>query len=183
MEDKREDGFKVLKGIWYVFEKFIFAAIIVISLIIIVQRVSNNSSAFLGLRIFRVQTGSMVPKYKVGDVILIKERIPDEIKIGDDITYISTYGVTKGKLITHQVIGIEEEKGQKVFRTKGLANPTEDPTVVYGGQINGTVLCKIRSLTLICTLLNNTYVFYFGAIVPLTFIVFFVFLRKSIKRI
>lgn len=182
MEDKRENGFKVLKNIWPVLEKIIFAAILFVSIIIVVQRVSNNSSAFLGLRIFRVETGSMMPKYKVGEVILVKETPPEKIKIGDDVTYISTHGVTKGKLVTHQVIDIAEENGQKVFHTKGLANNAEDP-IVYGGQINGVVLCKLYVLSLICTLLTNTYIFYFGAIVPLTFIVFFVFLRKSIKRI
>lgn len=173
---------RIFKCIWFVLEKFIFAVIIFVSAVIVVQRFSDNTSAFMGLRIFRVQTGSMMPKYKVGDVIIVKEKAPDEIKVGDVVTYISTYGVTKGKLVTHQVIDIEEIDGQKAFHTKGLANNIEDP-IVYGGQINGVVISKLYVLSLICKLLTNTYILYFGAILPLTIIVFFVFFKKSIKRI
>lgn len=173
--------FKIIKIIWKIIEKILIIAIIFVSAIIITQRVSDNDKAFLGYRIFRVQTGSMVPKYQVGDVILVKEQEIDKIVKGDDVTYWGTSGVMKGKLVTHQVIDIEVIEGQKVFHTKGIANTAKDP-LVHPEQINGVVQGKIHSLTLICTLLMNKYIFYFGAVLPLTIFIFFSFVKANLKR-
>lgn len=182
MESKGKLAFKIVKIAWKVIEKILMILLILISLIIVTQRVSNNEKAFLGYRIFRVLTGSMIPKYQVGDVILVKEKKLDEIAVGDDVTYTGTIGAMKGKMVTHQVINIEMIDGQKAFHTKGIANNTEDPAVVYGGQINGVVQSKMRILTAICTVLTNQYVLYFCGILPLTIFIFFVFVKKN-KRI
>ena len=64
----------------------------------------------------------MIPVYNIGDVILVKETEIDKIQKGDDVTYNGTAGSMKGKLVTHQVIDIEEREGKKVFHTKGLRN-------------------------------------------------------------
>ena len=162
----------ILKKIWDLFMKIVTIIIAFVSIIIIVQKVTNNKQAFLGFRIFRVQTGSMIPKYQIGDVILVKEQDIDKIKVGDDVTYLGKEGVVKGILITHRVKDIEEIEGQRVFHTQGIANSLEDP-VVYGDQINGVVQSKMYILTLICKMLNNKYIFYFCGILPLTIYVFF----------
>lgn len=177
MENKREEnepkeqkGMKKIYSlhiIWSIISKIITVVIIFICIIIVVQKVTSNKESFFGYRIFRVQTGSMIPKYKVGDVILVKEKGIDKIKIGDDVTYLGEASSVKGMLITHRVIDIEEIDGQKAFHTKGIANNLEDP-VVYGNQINGVVQTKLYILSLICMLLNNKYIFYFCAILPLT---------------
>ena len=172
---------KVIKITWKVIEKIIMIAILFISLVIITQRLSNNEKAFLGYRLFRVQTGSMIPKYQIGDVILVKEKEIDDIKIGDDVTYDGTSGLMKGKLVTHQVINIEELEGKKVFHTKGIANKLEDP-IIYGNQINGVVQGKSYILTTIVSLLSNKYIFYFGAILPITIIIFFSVIKANVKR-
>lgn len=180
-QNKKSKVFNALKFSWKVLEKIIMVIIIFISLVIITQRVSDNEKAFMGFRIFRVQTGSMVPKYLVGDVIFVREKQLDQIKVGDDVTYWGTSGTMKGKLVTHQVIGIEEIEGQKAFHTKGIANTTEDP-IVYGGQINGVVIGKSYLLSTITTALTNQYIFYFGAIIPLTIFIFFIFVRTNNKK-
>ena len=161
--------FNIVKDI---FSKLITIIIIFICIIIVVQKVTNNKESFLGYRIFRVQTGSMIPKYNIGDVILVKETNTDKIKIGDDVTYKGESGSVKGMIITHRVIDIEEIDGQKAFHTKGIANNLEDP-VVYANQIDGVVQTKLYILSLICLLLNNKYVFYFCGVLPLTIYVGF----------
>ena len=128
----------------------------------------------------------MIPKYEIGDVILVKETEIDKIQKGDDVTYNGTAGSMKGKLVTRQVIDIEEREGKKVFHTKGIANNLEDP-VISGEQINGIVLFEIRILTLICAILTgilrialtNQYIFYFCAVIPLTIFIFFAFLKNN----
>ena len=148
-----------------------------------VQKVTNNAESFLGFRIFRVQTGSMIPKYQVGDVILVKEVDPQKIQIGDDVTYEGETGSMQGLLVTHRVIDIEEVDGKRVFHTKGIANNQEDP-VVSEDQINGVVQTKMYILSLICMLLNNKYVFYFCGILPLTiYAAFRVFKGRTSKKV
>ena len=178
---KKSNVSKCIKIVWKLIEKFLMLLIIFISIIILTQRLTNNEKSFLGLRIFRVQTGSMVPKYQIGDVILVKEKDINKINVGEDVTYWGTTGTMKGKLVTHQVINIEEIDGQKVFHTQGIANNTEDP-IVYGNQINGVVQGKLYVMTLITIALSNKYIFYFCGILPLTLFIFCAFIRSNNRK-
>ena len=180
---KRKAGSRCLSFIWNIVVKIITIAIIFISIIIVVQKVTNNQESFLGFRIFRVQTGSMIPKYQIGDVILVKEVDTDKIQIGDDVTYEGKTGAMNGMLLTHRVVDIEEVDGKRVFHTQGIANNLEDP-VVSEEQINGVVQTKMYILSLICMLLNNKYIFYFCGILPLTiYVAFKIFRSKKVKKI
>lgn len=180
---KRKTGSRVFTFIWNIFVKILTIAIVFVSIIIVVQKVTDNQESFLGLRIFRVQTGSMIPKYQIGDVILVKEVDPDKIKIGDDVTYEGNTGTMNGMLVTHRVIDIEEVDGKRVFHTQGIANNLEDP-VVSEDQINGVVQTKMYILSLICVLLNNKYVFYFCGILPLTiYVAFRLFRNRRVRKI
>ena len=169
---KKLESSKILKILLNILSKIITILIILVCIIIVVQKVTNNKESFFGYRIFRVQTGSMIPKYNIGDVILVKEKDIDKIKVGDDVTYKGEAGSVKGLLVTHRVIDIEEVEGKKAFHTQGIANNLEDP-IVYGHQINGVVQTKLYILSLICLLLNNKYVFYFCGVLPLTIYVGF----------
>lgn len=172
---------KTFKILWDIIVKLLTLLIVLISLIIIVQKVTNNKESFFGYRIFRVQTGSMIPKYQIGDVILVKKQDVDKIKVGDDVTYLGESSSVKGILITHRVIDIQEVDGKKEFHTQGIANNLEDP-VVHGNQINGVVQFKMPILTLLCKLLNNKYIFYFGAVLPLTLYIFFRVLKANYDK-
>ena len=150
--------------------------------IIVTQRIYNNDKSFLGYRLFRVETGSMIPKYLVGDVILVKEKDFNEIEIGEDVSYVASSGVVRGSIVTHQVVRIEEnEEGKRALITKGLANSVEDPKV-YENQVNGVVIVKLQILSLICRGINNMYILYFFIIVPLTIYVFFNLLKANRKE-
>lgn len=180
---ERKTGSRVFTFIWNIFVKILTIAIIFVSIIIVVQKVTNNQESFLGFRIFRVQTGSMIPKYQIGDVILVKEVDTDKIQIGDDVTYEGNTGTMNGMLVTHRVVDIEEVDGKRVFHTKGIANNLEDP-VISEEQINGVVQTKMYILSLICMLLNNKYVFYFCGILPLTiYVAFRLFRNRRVRKI
>lgn len=169
---------KILKKMAKIIEVILITIIIFISLIIIIQRFSNNEKSFLGYRIFRVETGSMVPKYLVGDVILVKDQKFEQLKIGDDLTYNGLSGNVAGKIITHQIIDIEIVNGKKIIHTKGIANSQEDPEI-FEEQIIGKVITKMNILTAITKCLNNKYIFYFLGIVPLTIYIFFSVIRYN----
>ena len=173
---------KPFRIIWNIIVKILILIILFISIVIVVQKVTNNEEAFLGFRIFRVQTGSMIPKYQIGDVIIVKETDPNKIQIGDDVTYEGKTGSMKGLIVTHRVVDIEEVDGKRVFHTKGIANNLEDP-VISEDQINGVVQTKMYILSLICMLLNNKYVFYICVILPLTInVAFRVFKGRKVER-
>ena len=161
--------------------KFILTTLIIIIIgVILIQRFSNNNMSLGGYRIFTVVTESMVPKYQVGDVILIKEEEKSKIQIGDDVTYMGKVGSYADKIITHQVINIENGKdGLLKFHTKGIANEDEDP-LVSEEQIYGVVQTKLQIVTFLNGIINNMYGMYFLIIIPLAIIMFTEF--KSFKE-
>jgi len=171
----------LLKRIFDFCETIVTIAVIFICLIILIQRASNNEKSLLGYRLFKIESGSMIPKYDINDVILVKEKDINQIKIGDDLVYIGVYGEARGKVITHQVVDIKYNGGEKEFYTKGLANTTVDP-IVKEEQILGVVNLKSYILTLITNVLLNIYSLYFLIIVPIILALFFGALHSSEKK-
>ena len=107
-----------------------------------------------GFRQYIVATGSMEPKYKVGDLVFIRKTPEGKIKIGDIINYISENGTDT---ITHRVTDIIKKDGQTYYQTKGDNNNSEDPELVKYRQVNGKLVFKISKLgTIITNLLTGT---------------------------
>lgn len=163
---------KIMKAIISVVKFAIKVVVLAIVGIILVQRFSNNNITLAGFRIFTVVTESMVPKYNVGDVLLVKETKIANLKVGDDVTYMGKVGSFADKIVTHQIIKIEKgENGKTNFVTKGIANDKEDPTISED-QIYGTVITKLKLITYLNEIINNKYGMYFFIFVPLAILVF-----------
>ena len=113
---------KVFKIGSIIFKIIIFIAMIGFVLSVCLQRFSNNKLSIFNFRMFTVISGSMEPKYKIGDVLIAKEIKPEKIKVGDTISYLGNVNSFKDKVVTHQVVGIEKIDGNYYFHTKGLAN-------------------------------------------------------------
>lgn len=137
---------------------------------VLLQRFSNNRLSVLNLRMFTVVSGSMEPKYNIGDVLIAKEIDPEDIKVGDNISYLGTQNNFKDKVITHEVIKIENENGRYYFHTKGLANLVEDP-LVSEEQIFGKVIYKSFIISLIYKIVSTNIGFYLFIIVPILYII------------
>lgn len=162
---------KVLKIIGNIIYTILFIFVLLILIIAILQKTTNNEVTLGGYRIFVVATGSMIPKYDVGDVLVSKEIPPEEIKVGDDIVYLGKEGSFKDKVVTHQVISIEKENENYKIITKGIANTAQDPEINQD-QVIGKVVYKMKILTLFQKALSNNYVFYFVIFVPIALITF-----------
>lgn len=162
---------KALKIITGLIKAIVSIIIILIVAVIIVQRVTNNKLNLAGYGLYTVVTPSMVPKYNIGDMIIAKQKDPDTIKVGDDVVYQGEVDSYKDKIVTHQVIEIEQTNEGKIFHTKGIANPLEDPTI-KSNQIYGVVLTKSVILSFLSKIINSTYGFYFLIFVPIVIIVF-----------
>jgi signal peptidase len=83
-----------------------------------------------------VLTDSMAPEIKSGDIIRCKQTDADSIKVGDDISFFDPAG-NGSSIVTHRVIEIVDEDGQRFFRTKGINNNTEDRVLVPTDKLVG----------------------------------------------
>lgn len=155
--------YKIIKAI-------IFIVLLLYVVFTIIQRVSGNQSIF-GYRLFAVATGSMVPDYNINDVLAIKEVNHNELKVGDDITYLGKKQDVSGKIVTHRIIDIEEKNGKKTYLTKGINNDVEDPTI-GDNQIYGKVVGKVPVVTQINHIVKNQYGFFFLIFLPLVIVIF-----------
>lgn len=164
---------KLINNIVYV---ILFLIVVSVLFVVILQRASNNDIALGGIRIFNIVSESMVPKYNIGDVLVVKSIEPQNIKVGDDIAYIGQESTFNQKIVTHQVIKIDYENGEYIFHTKGIANILEDP-LVHQNQVFGKVVYKIWILSLISKILSNVYVVFFGIFVPIVILIFWTILK------
>lgn len=164
---------KLINNIVYVILFLIVASVL---FVVILQRASNNAIALGGIRIFNIVSESMVPKYNIGDVLVVKSIEPQNIKVGDDIAYIGQESTFNQKIVTHQVIKIDYENGEYIFHTKGIANILEDP-LVHQNQVFGKVVYKIWILSFISKILSNVYVVFFGIFVPIVVLIFWTILK------
>lgn len=164
---------KLINNIVYVILFLIVASVL---FVVILQRASNNAIALGGVRVFNIISESMIPKYNIGDVLVVKSIEPQNIKVGDDIAYIGQESTFNQKIVTHQVIKIDYENGEYIFHTKGIANILEDP-LVHQNQVFGKVIYKIWILSLISKILSNVYVVFFGIFVPIVILIFWTILK------
>ena len=58
--------FKILKGIVTVF-------LLVVLLIVIFQKITNNQLTIGNVYVFQIASNSMKPTYKIGDIIVVKK--------------------------------------------------------------------------------------------------------------
>lgn len=161
---------KVLKIIGKIIYILLYVIILVTLLVVVIQRFSNNNITIAGFRVFNVATGSMVPEYNVGDIIVSKEIDPNDLQVGDNIVYKGEKQDFKGKIVTHQIIEKREENGKIYFTTKGIANEEPDPEISED-QVYGKIVYKTIILSFISGIINNIYAFYFLIFIPIAIII------------
>ena len=152
--------------------KYFFIVIFVLFIsMVCLQRFSNNRIAIFNFRLFTVITGSMEPRYKVGDVLVAVETKPEDIKVGDAISYLGSLTSFKDKVITHEVVKIEKDKqGKYYFHAKGLANAIEDP-IVGEDQLYGVVKYRVVTLSFIYKIVGTPLGFFIFVVVPILYII------------
>lgn len=149
-----------MKIVWKIIKGILIVALALVLLLVVFQKITRNKLAIGNIYIFQVVTGSMEPEYKVGDIIVVKKTTPEDIKIGDDVTYLDAANSSvKEMRITHRVISKREENGKYYFVTKGIANEIEDPEFsednLYGKVVYQTVIYSF-----IGRLMTNTVAYY-----------------------
>lgn len=126
---------------------------------IIVTTVQDN-------HIFTVQSGSMEPRIKTGSIILVEKQARDRYNPNDIITFNH-----QGNKITHRIIEVIPTTSTLLYRTKGDANSTADPTLVYPQQIIGKTTTALPLLGYILSWLKTRGGFALTILFPATVII------------
>jgi signal peptidase len=106
-----------------------------------------------GARPLTVLSGSMEPTLATGDVVVVEHVRPEQVRVGDVVTYRNP----EGSLVTHRVRAIHRGRERYSVVTKGDANnATERWTIAAGGELSralyrvplaGRVLARTSSPT------------------------------------
>jgi signal peptidase len=83
--------------------------------------------ALLGWERYAIVSGSMSGTYDQGSLVFAEVVPVSDLKVGDVITYTPPRGSGPKGLVTHRINWIGRDGSDRVFRTKGDANPIADP--------------------------------------------------------
>ena len=124
---------KSLKKLWDIITTILVVALVLLAVLL-------SGVRFVGLTPYVVLSGSMEPVYHVGSLIYVKKAAPEEIVVGDPITFYMSDG---DMVATHRVIEIMPDGS---FRTKGDANDAADGAPVPVGSLIGRPVFTIPQL-------------------------------------
>lgn len=97
--------------------------------------------------LYTIISGSMEPNVEVYDVVIAVDQDISKIKVGDIITFISSWDINYGLTVTHRVVGISKnENGEYQLYTKGDNNQSADGGVVTQNNLIGKVVGRIPQL-------------------------------------
>ena len=90
-----------VKKIWNAVSWLLVAAVVVLAVLLAGVRL-------VGITPYAVLSGSMEPTYPVGSLIYVKDADPEDVQVGDPITFVLNEDLV---VATHRVIDIDEENG------------------------------------------------------------------------
>jgi len=115
-----------------------FTASILIILLSGVQNTSGDSYRVMGFSALRVASASMEPRLPVNSLIVVRQKDPNDLKIGQ----IATYLREDGALITHRIYNVEkDDHGNNIgFTLRGDANSHLNNQIVSSENIVGQLV-------------------------------------------
>ena len=120
-----------------------FGWIVLVILIVIVGFVLVSTRK--GWQYAAVLSGSMVPDFKVGGLVIIKPVDTTTLKVGDVISFIAPT-VSTNTAICHRIIDIQYQGGQEFFQTKGDANNSPDQFLTPVTNVKGKEIYYISDV-------------------------------------
>ena len=135
---------KGIKKVITVFGLILFIVTMTLGITIVYKSYSepNEIPSVFGWKPFMVLSGSMKDTIMPGDLILTKEIDALELKEGDVISF----RTNKYTVITHRIINIVDEEGERKYYTKGDNNDATDRDPVCNDQIEGIYRYRIPKL-------------------------------------
>ena len=145
---------KIVHIIFKILSWALFIILLLIAIFLIYYYIANKRYVSKGagyepkFSIYTIATGSMVPNINVYDAVInMRVDNPNDLKVGDVITFRSSSPTSVGMTITHRIKAITEDyEGNICFVTKGDANPVEDESCAKYSNVIGKVIIRIPGL-------------------------------------
>lgn len=157
---------KLISKILKISSYCIFGLIIGLSLFVMALRFLGETPNVFGYCFYYVLTESMEPEISSGEMILGKIVDPDELRVGDVVTYKGESGSLYGKIITHKIIEIDGS----IITTQGVANNIPDPPI-NTSQILSRYVTTIPLAGDIFSVINSKLGFLFLIVTPLMLLI------------
>ena len=157
---------KLISKILKISSYCLFGLIICLSLFVVTLRFLGESPSVFGYSFYYVLTESMEPEIMAGDMILGKYAPPEELQVGDVVTYVGESGVLKDKIITHKIVEIDDD----ILTTQGVANDLADPPI-HASQVLSRYVGTIPLAGKLFSAINSKFGFVFLIIMPLMLLI------------
>lgn len=157
----------------------ILIPILVVNLTFIVKSFTNKDEVpdFAGMLPLIVLTDSMSPVIDSGDLIICSTVEAEDVKEKDIISFFDPAG-NGTSIVTHRVIEVIEADGQRMFRTKGDFNNTEDKDLVPGDKLVGTYKMRIPGAGHVAMFMQSTAGLIVCVVLPILLIVGYDIIRR-----
>ncbi len=133
---------------------------------------SKGESFKPAVSLYTIVTQSMEPNINPYDVIIdATVKNPENIKIGDVITFVSTASISRNMIITHRVYDIKKENGEYYYYTKGDNNISPDLVPASYSNVLGKVLIRIPQLGRLQAFLSTKAGWLIVVVIPALFVI------------
>lgn len=170
MKIKEKKGYKIFNVISKTISWCVLTILMIIGAFLITYIAINKIAQAKGERaplgLYTIISPSMTPKIQVYDVVFVVKTDPNDIQIGDIISYYSTNSYFGTTPITHRVVEKFNTNYGITFRTQGDANPVPDEEIIMSDHVIGTVRYVIPQLGRIQFFLASKGGWFIAILVP-----------------
>ncbi len=150
---------KTLKTVMAFFWWIAVLALVFLLVSVIGAKLKGEVPKVFGYSVLRIVSGSMEPEILTGEYIITKEIAPEDVKVGDVISFYSEERAIYGMPNTHRVEEIIYGENGIEFVTKGDANLTNDTVNAKGDKLIGFYIGKPRIISALVGALNGSGMF------------------------
>lgn len=155
----------------------ILVLIVNITLIVVSYVNPEEVPSFLGYKPFIVLSGSMEPEILPGDLVITKNVDPEEIAVGDIISFRED----ETTIVSHRVTEVLTEEGL-AFHTKGDANIGADAGTVLPEDIEGRYILRIGRLGAFALFLQTPLGLFIFVIIPLCLFILYDIVSRKLRN-
>ncbi len=153
--------------------------ILIINITLIIRSFTNPEKVPSVGRFFPliVLTDSMFPEIESGDLIICNTAEPEDIAVGDVISFFDPAG-NGSSIVTHRVVEVTREDGSLAWRTKGDANNVEDSALVPAQKLVGVYRSRIAGAGNIAMFMQTTQGLILCVVCPILLLVGYDVIRR-----
>ena len=135
-----------------------------------VSLVLSNFNTPLRFRVFSINSGSMSPTIKLGDLVFVRPQ--ENYTQGDVVSYSNRRD--PNQVTTHRIVQVSEDTDLEriTYTTKGDANEDQDIGLTLREQLIGKVVFKLPLLGFLVSIAKTQTGFILLVVVPATILVY-----------